>query len=99
VNYNALVVLAQNDHTTGKTFAHGDFNYDTKVDFNDLVILAQRYNTTLATPATPLSASEEVAGVLGAYSAKTNDEKVIFSTTPVRKPAAKKQAPVRAYQR
>jgi cyclophilin family peptidyl-prolyl cis-trans isomerase len=99
VNFNDLVVLAQNYNTTGKTFAQGDFNYDTKVDFNDLVILAQRYNTTLATPATPLSASEEVAGVLGADSAKTNDEKVIFSTTPVRKPAAKKQAPVRAYRR
>ncbi|HEY7115108.1 MAG TPA: hypothetical protein VH475_00895, partial [Tepidisphaeraceae bacterium] len=47
VDFNDLVVLAQNYNTPAKTFAQGDFNYDGTVDFNDLVILAQRYNTTL----------------------------------------------------
>jgi ELWxxDGT repeat protein len=53
VDFNDMVVLAQNYNQTGKTFADGDFNYDGSVDFNDLVLLAQRYNTTLAAPAPP----------------------------------------------
>jgi hypothetical protein len=47
-----MVVLAQNYNAAGKTFGQGDFNYDGKVDFNDLVILAQRYNTSLPSATT-----------------------------------------------
>jgi hypothetical protein len=48
VEFNDLVILAQNYNLTGKTFAQGNFDDDAagNVDFNDLVILAQRYNTT-----------------------------------------------------
>jgi hypothetical protein len=34
----------------GMTYGDGDFNYDGSVDFNDMVLLAQRYNTALAAP-------------------------------------------------
>jgi fibronectin type 3 domain-containing protein len=57
VDFNDLVVLAQNYDTTGKTYAQGDFNYDGAVDFNDLVILAQRYETAIPAPAAPVAAS------------------------------------------
>ena len=44
------MALAQNYNTRGKTFAQGDFTGDGSVDFNDLVVLAQHYNTSLAAP-------------------------------------------------
>jgi parallel beta-helix repeat protein len=47
VDFNDLVVLAQNYNQAQKTFSQGDFNYDSGTDFNDLVMLAQRYNTSL----------------------------------------------------
>jgi CSLREA domain-containing protein len=49
VDFNDLVVLAQNYNLGGKTFSQGNFDYspDGKVDFADLVILAQHYNATL----------------------------------------------------
>ncbi|HEY7118870.1 MAG TPA: hypothetical protein VH475_19935 [Tepidisphaeraceae bacterium] len=50
INFDDLVILAQNYDTTNKTFSEGDFNYDGNVDFNDLVILAQKYDTTLQPP-------------------------------------------------
>jgi parallel beta-helix repeat protein len=53
VNFNDLVILAQNYNGAQKTFREGDFNYDTGTDFNDLVLLAQRYNTSLPAPASP----------------------------------------------
>jgi hypothetical protein len=80
-------------------------NYDGNVDFNDLVILAQRYNTTLATPVvaaapvTQVSEAGVVAGVLAADSAVAKEDKAFFSTTPVSKPVAKKKAPVRPRHR
>jgi hypothetical protein len=47
------------------TFDEGDFNYDGNVDFNDMVLLAQRYNTALAAPpaAAPVVASALTAPV------------------------------------
>jgi hypothetical protein len=51
INFEDLVVLAQNYNTQGKNFRQGDFNYDANVDFNDLVILAQGYNTATASAA------------------------------------------------
>ncbi|HEY7120281.1 MAG TPA: Ig-like domain-containing protein, partial [Tepidisphaeraceae bacterium] len=61
VDFNDLVVLAQNYNTTGgKTFDLGDFNYDGNVDFNDLVNLAQNYNKTLPFAAATPSESDSV---------------------------------------
>jgi len=76
-------------------------NYDTNVEFNDKVILAQRYNTTLAAPVvaasavTQVSSAGEVAGVLAADSGEGEGTKGIFSTTPV----VKKKALVRPKHR
>lgn len=54
VDFNDLVVLAQNYNTVDRTFAEGNFDYsaDGVVDFNDLVLLAQRYGhgLSLASP-------------------------------------------------
>lgn len=49
VDFNDLVVLAQNYGKSDMTFGQGNFNYsvDGLVDFNDLVILAQRYGTSV----------------------------------------------------
>ena len=43
VDFNDLVILAQNYGKTGVFWQDGDFNYDGKVDFADLVKLAQNY--------------------------------------------------------
>src|SRR5258707_363673 len=52
VDFNDLVILAQNYNTTGgMTWDTGDFTGDGNVDFSDLVALAQNYNTSLAAPA------------------------------------------------
>jgi hypothetical protein len=55
VDFNDLVLLAQNYNTTNTTWFQGDFNYDGLTDFNDLVLMAQSYNTTL--PGAPLGSS------------------------------------------
>jgi hypothetical protein len=48
VDFNDLVILAQNYNLTAQTFAQGNFDDDPagNVDFNDLVLLAQRYGTS-----------------------------------------------------
>ena len=56
VDFNDLVMLAQNYNTTGDTYASGDLTGDGNVNFNDLVILAQGYNTSLAPVTAPASA-------------------------------------------
>lgn len=50
VNFNDLVLLAQNYGKPGKTFSGGNFDYssDGVVTFSDLVILAQNFNKSLA---------------------------------------------------
>jgi ELWxxDGT repeat protein len=85
VDFNDLVVLAQNYNTAGKTFAEGDFNNDTKADFEDLVLLAQRYNTTLPEP--PAGAA--------AVSVELKSPKSLFSTAAVIKPLVAKPMPTK----
>ena len=55
VNFDDLIVLAQNYNTTLKTFAQGNFDDDAagNVNFDDLIILAQRYNTQRAALVAP----------------------------------------------
>jgi hypothetical protein len=45
-------MLTQNYGTSGNTYYEGNLDYDEdgKVDFNDLLILAQRYGFTLPPP-------------------------------------------------
>jgi hypothetical protein len=87
VDFNDLVVLAQNYNTTGKTFSQGNFDYDPggNVDFDDLVILAQRYNTALL-PAPPAPAPTVRARAVTPATS-------VFSTAPPHKPAAAKPRP------
>jgi hypothetical protein len=49
VNFDDLLVIAQNYGQTGRTFSQGNVNYDAggEVGFDDLLLLAQRYETTL----------------------------------------------------
>ncbi len=49
VNFDDLLIVAQNYGSTGKTFSQGNFDYDPagKVDFDDLLILAQNYGSML----------------------------------------------------
>jgi cyclophilin family peptidyl-prolyl cis-trans isomerase len=76
VDFNDLVVVAQNYGGTGKTWASGDFTGDGKVDFNDLVQLAQNYGTTVAPPlAAPV--------VNGSVSAPSPSASAVFATAPV----------------
>jgi|GEM_PF-1429520 len=53
VDFNDLLVLAQNVGSTNADWAHADFNFDGIVDFKDLLIYAQNVNHTNGT--TPLS--------------------------------------------
>ncbi|HEY7156042.1 MAG TPA: hypothetical protein VH575_18910, partial [Gemmataceae bacterium] len=81
VDFNDLVILAQNYNSTGnELWSDGDFTGDGNVDFNDLVVLAQQYNTSLALPvAAPVPAATPV---------KAKAPKPIFSVTAVAKPKA-----------
>jgi type VI protein secretion system component Hcp len=89
VDFNDLVILAQNYNTTGKTFGQGDLNYDGNVDFNDLVILAQRYNTTLAPP----GAAAPVEAAASSFAADWAVATAGPVTTPeVQTPAGKRKA-------
>lgn len=49
VNFDDLLILAQNYGQAGRTFGQGNVNYsaDGLVDFEDLLLLAQRYGTSL----------------------------------------------------
>lgn len=50
VDFNDLLIVAQNYGTTGKLFTQGNFNYSSNgsVDFNDLLILAQNYGNNFS---------------------------------------------------
>lgn len=52
VDFDDLLMLAQNYGQTGRTFSQGNFSYsaDGVVNFDDLLLLAQRYGTSLAAP-------------------------------------------------
>lgn len=49
VDFDDLLLVAQNYGTSGKTFSQGNFSYDAAgmVDFDDLLLIAQRYGTVL----------------------------------------------------
>lgn len=49
VNFNDLVLLAQNYNSTTSRWFFGDFDYDGDTDFQDLVPLAQNYNQAAMT--------------------------------------------------
>jgi len=46
VDFNDLLILAQNVGSTNADWTHADFNFDGLVDFNDLLLLAQNINHT-----------------------------------------------------
>ncbi len=48
VDFDDLLILAQNYGSTTATLALGDNNYDAKVNFDDLLALAQNYNQVFA---------------------------------------------------
>lgn len=58
VNFDDLLLLAQNYGQSGRTFSQGNLSYDPtgQVNFDDLLIMAQRYGTTLAIAAPEKSA-------------------------------------------
>jgi hypothetical protein len=60
VDFNDLLILAQNYNQTGRNFGQGNFDYstDATVGFNDLLLLAQRYNTSILTAASGSPAKE-----------------------------------------
>jgi hypothetical protein len=85
VNFDDLVILAQNYGGTGKTFSTGDFNDDGSVGFDDLVMLAQRYGTTLPSTATATAP----AGESELASATQPRRTFVFQVeAPVRRPVA-----------
>lgn len=51
VNFEDLLVVAQNYGQTSRHWSSGDFTYDGLVDFSDLLILAQTYGSSLFTRA------------------------------------------------
>jgi hypothetical protein len=72
------------------TFVKGDFNYDGNVDFNDLAMLAQRYNTTLSPPPAPAPALSPTA------SKSPGTARLFNSVVPVRAPAPTTRAAQKA---
>jgi hypothetical protein len=106
VDFNDLVVLAQNYNTSGAaTLDRGDVNFDGHVDFGDLVLLAQHYNVSLPpAPSPTVSAAQAAPALLGAVDeagalipdravTSTRAEPVFNATTRI-KPAAP-QKPLR----
>jgi hypothetical protein len=83
VDFNDLVILAQNYNTTGKTWSQGDFNGDGSVDFNDLVLLAQHYNMSLAPAAVPAAATPTSAPAPSPAKPNSPRGKPIFYVAPV----------------
>jgi hypothetical protein len=58
VDFNDLVILAQNYNTSGQTYGQGDLTGDGSVDFNDLVLIAQSYNSALPPVTAPPALAE-----------------------------------------
>ena len=61
VNFNDLLIVAQNYGTSNHSFSQGNFDYSSNgsVDFNDLLIVAQNYNVSIpaALARSPFAAS------------------------------------------
>jgi hypothetical protein len=91
VDFNDLVILAQNYNTTGKTWSQGDFNGDGNVDFDDLALLAQHYNTSLAP--TPAPAAPRPAPARP----KPSRAKPVFSVIPVAAAKSREHRPTTRY--
>jgi hypothetical protein len=87
----------------GRTFSTADFNYDGNVNFNDLVLLAQRYNTSLPpipAPPAPSARVSQTVSLASASLAADSSRKSLFSTVPVARPVARKPpAPARSARR
>lgn len=61
VDFDDLLLLAQNYGQSGRTFQQGDFDYNGTVNFDDLLALAQRYGTSLVSIASPPSLKRDSA--------------------------------------
>jgi hypothetical protein len=93
VDFNDLVLLAQNYNTPGQSCSTGDFTGDGLVDFNDLVKLAQNYNTTL--PAPGAAAPTQILYIASAPMPSLASVLAKLDTTPTRPtptPPAPRQA-------
>ena len=93
VDFNDLVVLAQNYNTTGGAlWSQGDFTGDGNVDFSDLVKLAQNYGATLAPPVPPPPPQPMVlqAPVVAAVTAAQTKAGLFNTLTPIARPGVRK---------
>jgi hypothetical protein len=95
VNSLDFSALATHFNQAGATFSQGNFNYDPdgNVDFNDLVLLAQRYNTVLpsalvAAGSVAPSASVTASPARGKKKEEKAESRTLFSIKPVAKPPA-----------
>jgi hypothetical protein len=99
VGFEDLTTMAQHYGQTGQPWALGDHDYSGRVDFADLVILAQRYNTSLPVPAPVvagvLRASSTVVGAAPPTSGVFAQGRVVrltdLAVTPVRRPVELKR--------
>jgi hypothetical protein len=92
VNFDDLVIIAQNYNGTGKTWATGDLTGDGVTDFADLAVLAQRYNSVLPPPAPPPAPASrqpiESASALGDAVRWGGDQALFHAGPPIaRRPA------------
>ena len=53
IDFQDLLILAQNYGSSNQTWEHADFNGDAKVSFDDLLILAQHYGQSTGGPRPP----------------------------------------------
>jgi hypothetical protein len=99
VNFEDLLVLAQNYNTAGKQWGSGDFNGDGLVNFDDLLLLSKNYNVSLSDP---VSTSDwgtltDVPAAGSAAAATTLTGAAVSDPVPVRaksRPAAVAKRPV-----
>jgi hypothetical protein len=88
-----LARLAQNYNvSTGKAWVDGDFNGDGAVDFTDLAMMAQKYNTSAGGSAVAGPTFQEALAAAFA-SPVTNANPKTVSTPPVLRPKPKPVVP------
>jgi hypothetical protein len=85
IDFNDLVVLAQNYNMSERTYLEGDFTGDGLVDFNDLAILAQRYNQSLGDVPPPPAAPAPSAAAAAPTVVQT-PKNSLFSSTRITPP-------------
>jgi|GEM_PF-1381463 len=76
IDFNDLLILAQNNGSITADWVHGDGNYDGSVGFQDLLLLAQNVGKTNGN--TPLGAQLPAAAILP-VSANGTNSKSVFS--------------------